>query len=150
MTRPGRAVIGALALALVLVGCSAPELPEGQVPLLTGVDPNICYAGGESGETGLLVVDPKYGTRFNGKPVAWANGFTARRAGAEVEVLDAKGKVVATTGRRYHISVAPPGWDLGPEHAYPAAAHCGYPWDLVDCTAATAAQSEAARDYCIE
>ena len=140
-------VIGTLALALCVAGCSSAGLSDGRVELLTGVDPNICYAGGEGGETGSLVVDPKHGTSFNGHPVAWPNGFTARRAGSEVEVLDAAGTVVATTGRVYHISVAPPGPGAEPDGAYPAAVHCGYPWDFVDCATADADHSASA-SYC--
>jgi hypothetical protein len=36
--------------------------------------------------------------------VAWRPGFTARRSGSEVEVLDPQGIVVATTGRSYRFS----------------------------------------------
>jgi hypothetical protein len=35
--------------------------------------------------------------------VAWPAGFTARRSGSEVEVLNAQGNVVGTTGRSYHF-----------------------------------------------
>lgn len=134
----------ALLLGLFVAGCSSPAESDRRVALLTGVDPNICYAGGESGETATLLVDADHGTSFNGQPVAWPNGYMARRAGAEVEVLDAAGKVVATTGRVYHISFAPPGPGNG---TYPAAVHCGYPWDFVDCAAADAAHSASAT-YC--
>ena len=37
-------------------------------------------------------------------PVMWPVGFTGVHVGGEVEVLDAAGKVVATTGREYYIS----------------------------------------------
>jgi hypothetical protein len=39
-------------------------------------------------------------------PVVWPPGSTARQSGAEVEVLDATGKVVARTGNRYEIEGA--------------------------------------------
>jgi hypothetical protein len=128
-----RSVIATLALAGCLLGCgSAPVgLPA---PLLTGVDG--CWAGGETGLEGPLLVHPEYGTTFHDMPVMWPVGFTGvRLARGEVAVLDADGKVVATTGRTYFISRAPVWNDekhrlmeqLG---AFPAAANCGYPWDL--------------------
>jgi len=59
---------------------------------------------------GLLVVDEKYGTAIDSPqagvapmPVMWPLGFTGRRAGSEVEVLDPTGDVVATTGRNYRL-----------------------------------------------
>jgi hypothetical protein len=136
-----RSITTTLALALFLAGCVREP-----VPLLTGS--LSCYAGGESGPTGRLVVDPTYGTSFNGQPVMWPEGYTARRAGGEVEVLDANGNVKATTGRTYHISFAfapalLPNDDgsfdyAGPTNAFPAAVDCGYAWDFIDCTAAPA------------
>jgi hypothetical protein len=136
-----RRVIGTLTLVLCLSGCQA-AVGE-PVDLLTGVEPNSCFAGGETGTTGPLVVDPKYGTSLNGKPVMWPVGFTARRVGGEVKVLDGAGNVRATTGRLYHISIAPVWSDdkqrlLESVGAYPAAANCDYPWDFIDCTAAPA------------
>jgi hypothetical protein len=134
-----------VAVALLLAGCGSGESPTA-VPLLTG---NLgCYAGGESGPTALLVADPTYGTSLNGQPVMWPGGYTARRAGSQVEVLDAAGTVRATTGRTYHISFAyAPGLtpnddgsvdSVGPARAFPAAADCGYAWDFIDCTATPA------------
>jgi hypothetical protein len=101
------------ALALCLAGCGL--LPPEPVRILTGPP------GGGSGcfaadVAGLLVVDPTYGTAIVGDdlpsmvqlsdvPVtlAWRPGFTARRSGSEVEVLDPGGNVVATTGRSYRF-----------------------------------------------
>ncbi len=78
----------------------------------------------------------------------WPAGYTARRLGTEVIVLDTQGNVKATTGRTYHISQAfaptlmreddgsysgpgtPP-----PSDAFPAAADCTYHHDFIDCTA---------------
>ena len=125
----------ALAAGLACCGGTAPS-PGEPVALLTGVDPEVCYAGGESGLTDVLVADPIRGTSFGGRPVMWPTGYTARRAGSEVEVLDLEGRVRATTGRTYHISIAP----IGPDGdasliAYPAAAECSAPWDFIDCTA---------------
>ena len=65
----------------------------------------------------MLVVDPTYGTAIIaaknvnsmvGLPevpltVAWPAGFTARRSGSEVEVLDPQGNAVALTGRNYQL-----------------------------------------------
>ena len=62
--------------------------------------------------TGLLVVDPTYGTAITDEsmgetgPVMWPTGYTGRQAGSEVEVIDREGHVVATTGRRYQIEGA--------------------------------------------
>ena len=114
-----RRVSTTFALALCLLGCSlAPGEP---VALLTGVNPDYCYAGGEQGVTALLIVDPTHGTSFDGRPVMWPVGFTGRRVGAEVEVLDAQGNVKATTGRTYHISYAPAPDSAQAINAFPAA-----------------------------
>ncbi len=109
--------VAGLVLALV-AGCSvagpaSPSLGE-PVQLITGFP-----ASGEGGcfllgASGLLVVDPKYGTALidenpsqnpSGGPitVAWRRGFTGRRVGSEVAVLDPSGKVVAMTGKRYRL-----------------------------------------------
>ena len=55
-----------------------------------------------------LVADPKFGTALksaNGDSVGaeWPSGYTGHRAGSEVEVYDAGGRLVATTGRSYRI-----------------------------------------------
>lgn len=120
-------------IGLVLAACG----PTGpRTPLLTYPDViAACYAGGEQGITADLVADPTYGTTFAGRPVMWPHGYTARLAGAEVEVLDASGNVKAKTGRTYHLSYAPPPENLKPSNAFVAAAGCSYPWDLVDCSA---------------
>ena len=104
----------ALALALCLVGCGS-LVPKGEaVQLITGPpNHNGCFAADVAG---LLVVDPTYGTAIVGNnlpsmvqlsdvpvTVAWRPGFTARRSGSEVEVLDPQGNVVATTGRSYRF-----------------------------------------------
>jgi hypothetical protein len=107
-------------------------------PLLTGVDS--CWAGGETGMSGRLLVDRDHGTSFNGRPVMWPTGFTAARRFGEVEVRNAGGTVVAMTGRDYFIShgrvADPEALELMERlNAFPAAANCGYAWDFVDCTA---------------
>lgn len=132
-----RRITTTLALALCLVGCASKTPPGEPVELLTA---NLgCYAGGEGGATAPLVAEPKYGTSFLGRPVMWPAGYTARRVGTEVMVLDVDGNVKATTGRTYHISqaYAPDEGMYGPykDNAFPAAADCTYHHDFIDCTA---------------
>jgi len=140
--KPLRAVAISVALALSLLGCGAGgsgASPGESVPLLTGATG--CYAGGENGSTAPLLAEPQYGTSWLGTPVMWPSGYTARRAGSEVDVLDTRGKVKATTGRTYHISWAaaymlpPYGFSFEPNNAFPAAADCPYHHDFIDCTA---------------
>lgn len=129
-------IITTLALAFCLLGCGAKPPPGDPIELLTARLG--CYAGGEGGGTALLVADPKYGTSFSGRPVMWPVGYTARRVGTEVMVLDGDGNVKATTGRTYHISQAyEPDEGYGPykDDALPAAVGCGYHHDFIDCTA---------------
>lgn len=103
-------VAASLALTLCLVGCGLLSSKGDPVRLLTSPQRE-CFAADVSG---LLVVDPTDGTAIvaNNHPsmvwlsdvpvtVAWPPGFTARRSGSEVEVLDAQGNVVGTTGRSY-------------------------------------------------
>ena len=69
------------------------------------------------GPTGRPIADPVYGTAFaeewpsyiegpspgwspEPEPVAWPQGYWAKRAGSEVDVHDASGDVVAATGGR--------------------------------------------------
>jgi hypothetical protein len=114
--------------------------PSGSVPLLTG--DTGCYAGGESGQAGVLVADPKYGTTFNGMVVEWPQGFRGFTENGVVQIVDPKGTHIATTGRRYYISFAYPYANeprtIDGLEVYPAAATCGYPWDFVDCAASPA------------
>lgn len=92
--------------------------PFASVPLLTGVPPHGVSDTGQIGcytsaATGLLRYDPTVGTTIEDEtamtlapvavPIMWLPGFSARRLGSEVEVLDADGNVVATSGRRYRI-----------------------------------------------
>jgi hypothetical protein len=99
---------GLLAIALFVVGVAGwaihvqPWLPR--VPLLTG-DAG-CYADGTAGllvsdaDVGTVLKDPSTGATV---PVEWPEGFTARRDGSQVEVLDFWGNVKATTGRNYYL-----------------------------------------------
>jgi hypothetical protein len=105
-------IAATLAIGVLVVGCGLlPEQvqPE-QVPLLTG-DPE--HGGCYSLEIeSPLSVDPTYGTGSGPhivqqgdwvQVVAWRPGFTGRRVGSEVEVLDPQGNVVATTGHTYRL-----------------------------------------------
>ena len=99
-----RRLVTALALAVCLFGCGSAGEP---VELLTDVTagPGGCWLNAyQSNEE--LVAHPEYGTAIKYgsgaiEAAVWPRGFTARRNGSEVEVLDASGAVVATTGRRY-------------------------------------------------
>jgi hypothetical protein len=137
-----------LALGLCLLGCGLAPAP---VPLLTGVSG--CYAGGETGAAGVLFVDPDYGTRLNGMPVMWPVGFTGVQFGGQVDVLDAGGALVASTGKRYYISHGPV--DSADKQrlmetigAFTAAANCDYPWDLIDCGSPTSSQRDIVERSC--
>lgn len=108
-----RRTMSTLVLAASLAACGSPFLGE-PVTLLTGepLGPGACYTFGATGE---LVVDPEYGTAIIIEswphdheksppiPVMWRPGFTARRTGTEVAVLDPAGQIVATTGRKYEL-----------------------------------------------
>jgi hypothetical protein len=66
---------------------------------------------------GLLIADPETGTAAQGdygiRPLIWPLGYTARRlAGSEIVVLNRKGDVVATTGRKYQFWTG--SWGGGP------------------------------------
>jgi hypothetical protein len=100
--------IGALALALFVLGCGP---LGGRVELVTGAPPGWDGSSCSLSSTGgLLVADEKYGTAIiqsyqrptpTSVPVIWRPGFTAQRVGLEVQVLDPRGNIVATTGRTY-------------------------------------------------
>jgi hypothetical protein len=93
-------------LALSLVGCGA--WPWDRPPLLTRAetdDPNTgCVLMGFFGQ---LVPDPESGTAIVGAldrhPIRWPHGYTARRVGSELEVIDPIGKVVAVTGMQVEL-----------------------------------------------
>jgi len=119
--------IALLVAAVLATGCGE------RVELLTA--DLACYLGGEAPRTAELVADAEQGTTFTGLPVVWPTGFTGRRAGSEVEVLDAGGNVRATTGRRYWIAPAHRPHGAGDLDQFPAAVDCGYPWDFGECDA---------------
>jgi hypothetical protein len=130
-----RRVTTTLALGLCLLGCGPSVLPGDRVALLTGVEG--CYAGAQSPSyAGVLVPDPEYGTRIDGRPVMWTVGYTGMRLPTgEIAVLNTSGEVIATTGKAYAISPAPfqpgeAGRLLQRLNAIPAP-DC-YPWDFVE------------------
>jgi hypothetical protein len=109
---PARALVVLLfAVGISACGALAQSSPLGEpVQLLTG------NAGGYTvwnkdgvrsclglNVVGQLVSDAKYGTAIGATPVMWPLGFTGRREGSEVVVLDPTGDVVATTGRTYRL-----------------------------------------------
>jgi hypothetical protein len=112
MTRLGFAAI----LVLLLAGCSSPAAQGKPVHLLTGVVPGYTDTGGcfTDFALGKLIVDEQYGTAISDEgagsgqpvitPVMWRPGFSGRRAGSEIEVLNPLGIVVATTNQRYQIA----------------------------------------------
>jgi len=129
-----RSIAKAFVIALLALGCESSYPASEQVELLTGVE--ACYAGGQSPiNSGLLIPDPQYGTRFDGQgPVMWPVGYTARRLRTgEIAVLNTSGRVVATTGKRYRYSDVPehPGEAGRVMERTGAIPVCdSYPWDL--------------------
>jgi hypothetical protein len=106
----------AATLALFVLGCgpSGAEVQEGvPIRLLTGDYQGMASGGGcfTYWATGPLSVDATSGTAIidtdadatTTEPVMWRPGFTGRRVGSEVEVLDPNGNVAAVTGRNYKI-----------------------------------------------
>lgn len=88
-----------VALALVLMGGWSFFLRPPEQLLVTADGP--CFVGPLGG---LLVADPRTGTAIETgddvKPLVWRSGYTGRRVGSEVEVINQQGDVVATTGQQ--------------------------------------------------
>ena len=100
-----RPIATTVALALCLLGCVFRQ----QVPLSTSATDSGggCWLMHEVVD---LIADPTSGTptiKGTGAPLKWPRGYTARRAGTEVEVLDRDGTVVLTTGGRYSVCPSP-------------------------------------------
>lgn len=159
-----RRVVGSVALALTLLGCyaggastrfagpSAP--PGGPEPLLT-VETQTSFGSCvlDIYYVADVIADPTSGAPSDaatGESFAWPKGFTARRAGSEVEALDAAGNVVLLTGRRYRMCPALDdtrvgfaaessrgAWVIGRVEECMGCELGGYGWQfyLVDCTA---------------
>ena len=91
----------ALALALCLPGCTS---RGEQVSLPT--DDTVTGNGGcvLLFQVVDVIANPTTGTpmvKSTTAPLVWPKGFSAWRVGSEVEVLDAEGQSVLTTGARY-------------------------------------------------
>jgi hypothetical protein len=105
-----RRVTSTFALALCLLGCGSP-VPSGEpVQLLTGARPfDEDECSPDAYEASELLTDSRYGTALASflvgetVPVMWPLGFTGRRVGSEIAVLDTADNVVATTGQSYSI-----------------------------------------------
>lgn len=100
-----RASIRALLIAttiLLVVGCSEPPIASGQVRLATSARGAFDVGCPMALIEGELIADADAGTAIHGASgtpqVIWPFGFVVREADARVEVLDAGGSVVATTG----------------------------------------------------
>lgn len=97
-----RRVLTTLALGLCLAGCGVVNVP------LPTRDTGRAWDGGcvLMSQIVDVIADPTSGTPIDaatGEPFTWPEGFTARRALFEVEVLDPTGKVMLTTGGRYDL-----------------------------------------------
>ena len=87
-----------VAVALVLMGGWWFFLRPPEQLLVTADGP--CFVGPWEG---LLVADPRTGTAIvtgdRVQSLVWVTGYTGRRVGSEIEVIDRQGEVVATTGQ---------------------------------------------------
>jgi hypothetical protein len=155
-------VVISVALAMSLLGCygggaSAPSAsPSGPVTLLTvATQTSFGSCVLDLYYVADVIADPTSGAPSDpatGKSFAWPKGFTARRAGSEVEVFDPAGNVVLMTGQRYRMCPAPDdtkvgsglaarsprgGWVIGmvDECMGCELGGYGYPFDFPDCTA---------------
>ena len=109
-------LVTTIAVVLCLVGCG----PSAGSLLTFDSRDGLCFLASVSGR---LVVDVGHVTAISPEAddhggmldgpriVAWPSGYTARANGSEVDVLDAQGRVVATTGHRYIL----PGGFVGPD-----------------------------------
>ncbi len=92
--KPARAV-AILVASVLFVACGTGE----PVTLRTGSAE--CY----DGSIGDLAFDPATGsitldTSLGREPVQWPSGYTGRRSGSQVEILNANAKVLYRTGTR--------------------------------------------------
>ena len=99
-----RLISSIFALALVLLGCDA-LAGSGRIDVRTSdTDAPVaqCYLAGAAAE---LVLDPGVGVAWKFgpddiRPVIWPRGYTARRVGSEIQVLNREGTVIARSGSR--------------------------------------------------
>lgn len=95
--------LGLLASALALTIGVAASAASSSVPLnylSSSNGPHVCFLAGFTGTleddlTAGLVFADQYGRRI---PVLWQPGWTARKSGAVIEVIDSWGTVFARTG----------------------------------------------------
>ena len=101
-----RPIAMSLALVLSLFGCAG---VGDSVPLVT----DDTEAGGACWllhQTVDVVAEPTSGTpvvKGSNASLQWPRGYTAHRAGTEVQVLDESGRLVLTTGGRYELAPTP-------------------------------------------
>lgn len=110
-------VIGTVAVALSLLGCTPGASRSEPVPLLTvETQTSFGFCVLDLYYVADVIADPTSGAPTDaatGESFAWPKGFTARRAGSEVEVFDPAGNVVLMTGRRYRMCPAPDDTNVG-------------------------------------
>ena len=123
--RSPRALALVLPLAVALSACAG----ESVALTTAGESASIgCYL---ANTTGMLITDTAAGTAIVSEdmgqttvPVRWPGGYTGRRSGGQVEVLDGGGSVVARTGQRYMLlgGYSPDGtWAACDHGVYPPA-----------------------------
>ncbi len=99
--KPAHAFGILVASALFVAACGAQE----PVTLRTGsaecYDPTVGDLEFDPG-TGSITLDEGGGR----EPVQWPTGYTGRRSGSQVEILNRTGKVLYRTGTRVHLSGA--------------------------------------------
>ena len=93
-----RRAIAALVVAASLAACSV-GLPDGSVTIRTGSKGGACALAAVGG---VLIGDTSAGLAFRGPngnvPVVFPYGYTARRVGGVVFLIDPVGRVVAREG----------------------------------------------------
>ena len=89
-----------LLVSIVLAGCTS-AASDGPIAIKTEREGPVCQAARIGG---ILVPDPTYGLGFQGGGyeygAVWPDGYTARREGGKVVLLNAAGELVAREGDR--------------------------------------------------
>ena len=112
--RPGDTVprvhVKRLALAMLLIlaaaGCTGgPSASADTVALKGRIDGSHCHAGFTDGTLVAQAIGVGMLRDEDGRivDIYWPDGFTGRRAGTEIDILDGSGRVVARTGQRYKL-----------------------------------------------
>ncbi len=111
----GVLLVSLAALLLATCGASGSSIPLRTALWPGGLPEGACYLSYGGGD---LIEHPAYGVaveNVNGiYELEWPSGFTARRSGGNIEVLDSKGTIVAVTGRKIRIDGASWGRPPGP------------------------------------